>query len=178
MPTTLLHELADLSKQEPSNAIARRWLVLAAFAIGGSLSYGASLALVLPGWEIAKAALWLALSAGLAWCVFVPALRAGTGVSWRECCESSLLTMAFGEVALISGVLVNATLWRLGLTGHAVAINALIVALSNVVMAAMLATLLRGRGVAPQRTIGLWLLALNGSGAVLFFAFFQLLHAR
>src|SRR5436190_22181626 len=110
MPRTILHELAGFAPIERSAPPHGRWAVLVAFAVGGSLLYGASLSLILPGWSAGAAAMWLALSAGLAWCVFVPALYSFTALRWRECCDASLMTMAFGEVILVSGALVNALL--------------------------------------------------------------------
>jgi hypothetical protein len=78
--------------------------------------------------------------------------------------------MAFGEVVLASGALVNALLRFHSITVNAAAINCLVVALSNIVMAAVLARLLKTRRVAAARTLVLWMLALNGSGALFFFA--------
>src|SRR4051794_29500436 len=48
--------------------------LLAAIAIGGSCLYGASLSWTLPHWQVGDGAVWLALSAGLAWIVFIPVL--------------------------------------------------------------------------------------------------------
>lgn len=50
----------------------RRWAGLVFIAIVGSAFYGATLALVLRGWTLQGSALWLTLSAGFAWCVFIP----------------------------------------------------------------------------------------------------------
>lgn len=170
MPHTILHEVAGFAPAERSAIPYARWSTLTLFAIGGSLLYGASLSLVLPGWNAGAAALWLALSAGLAWCVFIPALHFCTGLRWWQCLDACLVTMAFGEVVLTSGALVNAVLWQQGVTANAALINCLIVAFSNIVMVSGLALLLRPRGVAMSRTFTLWMLALNGSGAVFFFA--------
>lgn len=178
MPHTILHSVAGFAPAERSAIPFARWTALAAFAAGGSLLYGGSLALVLPGWNPGAAALWLTLSAGLAWCVFLPALRACTGLRWGECVDAGLVTMAFGEVVLVSGALANALLWRHGVLENAALINWLIVALSNAVMAAGLALLLRPRGVAIVRTLALWMLALNGSGAVFFAALYRALLIR
>lgn len=170
MPHTLLHEVAGFAPARPSAIPCARWIVLIAFATGGSLLFGASLSLVLPQWSAGAAALWLALSAGLAWCVFIPVLRFAAGLRWWESIDASLVTMAFGEVVLTAGALANFLLWRQGVTAHAALINGLVVALSNLVMVTVLARLLQPRGVSARRSFALWMLALNGSGAVFFLA--------
>lgn len=172
MPRTILHDLAALAPAERPALPLRRWSVLVGVAIAGSLLFGASLSWVLPGWGTGDAALWLSLSAGLAWCVFIPALHKFTALRWRECFDACLVTMAFGEVVLATGAAVNALLYLHAITSNAVLINCLIVALSNVVMATVLARLLRTRGVVVGRTLALWILTLNGSGAM----FFCVLH--
>ena len=170
MPRTILHDLAGLAPVDRPAFPLKRWAVLVTSAVGGSLLYGASLAWVSPGWDAGSAAMWLALSAGSAWCVFIPALFAFTELRWRECCDASLLTMAFGAVMLASGALVNALLRLHATTIHAASINCLIVAFSSIVIAAALARLLRTRGVPVARTLTVWMLVFNGSGALFFFA--------
>jgi len=142
-------------------------VALGAVAVCGSLIYGASLAWVLPRWSLQGAAAWLTLSAGLAWCVFIPSLLWSTRITWRECLDACLWTMAAGEVVLVTGALGNGLLARAGGCANAALINALIVALSNIVMAAALTVRLRPR-VNAWRTVTLWMLVLNGSGALFF----------
>lgn len=146
----------------------RRWIILGAVAVGGSLLYGASVAVVLPNWSLLGAALWLALSAGLAWCVFIPALWMATKLPLWRCLDSSLITMAAGEVVLINGALANVILWQQGIVAHAALINLAVVGISNVTMAAMLAFQLHAWRIPLARTVALWMLVLNGSGAVFF----------
>lgn len=150
-----------------------RWLLLTAVAIGGSLLYGASLAPVWPGFDIRGAALWLAASAGLAWCAFIPTLIAITRRAWNECVDACLVTMAWGEVVLLGGAAMNVVLWRNGVTDARVA-NLAVVAISNVVMAAVLAR--RLAGVPPWRVYAAWMLVLNGAGAVFFLVLYPILH--
>ncbi len=145
-----------------------RWVALVAVAVGGSLLYGASVALVLPHWSFTGAAIWLALSAGLAWCVFIPALWLATRLPLWRCLDSSLATMAAGEVVLFSGALVNLLLWRQGICTHAPLINLVVVGISNVTMAAVLVLELRSYRIPSARTLSLWTLVLNGSGVVFF----------
>jgi hypothetical protein len=155
---------------------AKSWLPLVAVAVLGSCFYGGSLAAVLPGWTVLNAALWLALSAGLAWGVFIPALCHITRLPFATCFHACLIAMAGGEVVLCSGAGVNFLLGALQVTAHAAPINLGIVAISNVAMLILLAAGLRRHGVAPIRTTALWMLGLNGTGALFFTAFFHLLH--
>ena len=154
----------------------RWWALLLAVAVGGSCVYGGSLSLVLVKWNAGAAAAWLAVSAGLAWCVFIPSLSWLTRLPLGVCFHVCLIAMGGGEVVLTSGALVNVLLRLQHATEHAVAINAGIVAVSNVVMVVLLAVELHRRGVPMGRTFAAWMLILNGSGALLFAALYRLLH--
>ncbi len=176
MAHTILHEGGDLEAGPRMTIPFTRWSLLLAVAIGGSLLYGASLSLVLPGWNLGGAALWLTLSAGLAWGVFIPTLWLAARLPLWRCLDACLVTMAAGEVILASGALVNAVLWWQDLAVNAALINALVVGISNIAMAAVLALLLRRCAISVVRTLALWMLALNGSGAVFFAALHRWLH--
>ena len=152
------------------------WAVLVAIAVGGSCLYGASLSLALPGWQSGAAALWLAVSAGASWCAFIPALSWATRQPLLGCLDRCLFTMACGEVVLTSGALVNLLLWHSAVTQNAAAINAGIVGISNVVMAAALAEQMRRAGVPVRTTLALWMLVLNGCGAAFFWLLYRPLH--
>ena len=86
--------------------------------------------------------------------------------------DESLVTMAWGEAVLACGALLN--LAHLG--GDAVTRNVIAVAISNVVMATHLTHALRRRGVRIATTLALWVVALDGSGALLFALFARLLE--
>ncbi|MEA3210583.1 MAG: thiamine transporter [Chthoniobacter sp.] len=176
MPHTILHEVSSAFALRESVLPLRRWAGLVAVAVAGSLLYGSSLSWVLHDWKSGGAALWIALGAGLAWGVFIPALRFGTRLSWVACLDSSLIVMAFGEVILVNGAVVNWLLQSLAVTSFAALINGLLVAISNLTMAVALTLLLRARGVPPGRTVALWMVVLNGSGAVFFLALYHALH--
>jgi len=150
--------------------------VLVTVAVVGSCLYGASLSLVFPAWLASTGAVWLTLSAGFAWCVFIPCLCAITRLPFATCFTACLVAMAAGEVVLVSGALVNVLLRAHGPFEHAVWINGGTIAISNVAMLWFLATGLHRRGVAFLTTITAWMLILNGSGAVLFSILFPLLH--
>ncbi len=153
-----------------------RWGAFLAVAIGGSLLYGASLGLVLVDWKVVAAAVWLALSAGLAWCVLIPVLCRIGKVRLARCFDACLVTMAFGEIVLTVGAAINGLLWWRGAVAHAALLNVAVVAISNVIMALVLARRLRPHGVARGRVWAAWMVALNGSGAVFFLIFYQWLH--
>lgn len=152
----------------------RTWTWLVLIAVGGSCTYGASLALAFPGWTPGAGAAWLALSAGLAWCLFGPALIMLSQRSPWTLAHACLVTMAFGEAVLQVTALGNvAGIYRV--LGGPSAFNSGMVLLSNVVMAGAVTTQLRAVGVAPWRTLLAWMLVLNGSGALFFLLFYRLL---
>jgi len=153
-----------------------RWSALTGAAIGGSLLYGATLSLVLRDWSAAAAALWLAVSAGLAWCVLIPALCRFARVRLVDCIDACLVTMACGEIILSLGAGINAMLWWTRAVAHGAVLNMGIVAISNVTMALVLVLRLRPHGVSASRVWSIWMAALNGSGAVFFLLFHQWLH--
>jgi hypothetical protein len=156
----------------------RTWAGLVGIAVGGSAIYGASLSLRFPRWRPDSGALWLALSAGLGWCVFGPTLVLVTRRNALTCAHACLVTMAYGEAVLVSGAAANLP--------HACAppdtqidplrFNLATVGCSNVVMAAVLALQLRELGVPARTTLLLWMAALNGSGALFFWLFQKLLQ--
>lgn len=154
------------------------WASLVSIAVGGSAIYGASLSLRFPGWRPTSGALWLALSAGLGWCVFGPTLVLVTRRNPCTCAHACLVTMAYGEAVLVSGALANLV------QTHAPPHNQLdpthfnlaTVGVSNVVMATALALQLRELGIPPAQTLLLWIAALNGSGALFFWLFHRTLH--
>ncbi len=151
----------------------RLWSSLVGIAVGGSGLYGASLSLVQSQWRPAKSGLWLALSAGLSWCLFIPILALLTRRRLRDCFHACLVTMAYGETVLVNGAGLNILLrlfkCRKDLSAR---INFGVVGISNIVMAIMLTQQLRELHIPAWKTLLLWLLCLNGSG-ILFFSVFQ-----
>lgn len=175
----IIHDTLEMAAWKPSAVMLgrwRRWSALVAVAVVGSCLYGASLSLVLRDWQTGAAAVWLAASAGAAWCVFIPALWRATRQPLLECLDRCLVTMTCGEVVLASGALVNLVLWRAALLENAAPINAVIVAISNVTMLIVLAAQMRRGGVAVWKTLVLWMLGLNGSGTLFFWLLYRLLH--
>jgi hypothetical protein len=154
------------------------WLWLILIAVGGSVIYGASLSLVLPQWRPTEGALWMALSAGLSWCVFGPALSLLTCRNAFVLAHACLVTMAYGEAVLVTGAALNALL---ALTGTKAVLspavfNLALVALANAAMAVTLSAQLQAIGVPIGKTLLAWMLILNGSGALFFWLFRRLLQ--
>lgn len=154
------------------------WAGLVSIAVGGSAIYGASLSLRFPRWRPTSGALWLALSAGLGWCVFGPALVLATRRNAFTCAHACLVTMAYGEAVLVSGAAANLLQTHTALRDQVdpLRFNQATVGLSNVVMATVLALQLRELGVPVAKTLLLWMAALNGSGALFFWLFHRILH--
>lgn len=176
MPATLLSDFASLGKAHECSLSLRLRAGAIALAFAGSGLFGASLSLVLPGWGSAPAALWLIASAGMAWVIFIPALTVLHRLPLLICLDAALIAITGGEVVLLSGAMGNLVAWSSGAILHAAAINFAVVAISNVVMAALLARELRKHGVAITRTIAAWVLILDGSGALFFAILYSLLH--
>ena len=151
------------------------WIWLTGIAVGGSCLYGASLSLALPAWRPERGALWLALSAGLGWCVFGPTLVLVSRRNAFVLAHACLVTMAYGEAVLASGAAVNVVVGVLGGPSGLPAFNIACVAMSNVVMAGALTLQLQAVRVPVWKTLGAWVVALNGSGAVFFRVFARLL---
>ena len=154
------------------------WGELTAIAVGGSALYGASLARVLPTWRPREGALWLALSAGAGWCIFGPGLIHVTGKHPFVCAHACLVTMAYGEGVLAAGAALNTLLAnpRRAPRLDRARFNLAWVGLSNVTMATALALQLRAIGVPTRKTLGAWMVLLNGSGALFFWLFARMLR--
>lgn len=158
--------------------VAGAWAALAAIAVGGSLIYGGSIGLVVEGWRPGPAGIWMALSAGLAWCIFGPALVLITRIRMLTCGQACLVTMAYGEGVLVSGAVLNAVHVYAAVGIDPVTFNFNCVALANAVMAATLTLQLNGLGVAWWKTLAAWMIFLNGTGAVCFYLVSRLLRTN
>ena len=148
----------------------RLWSALVLLAVFGSMAFGASLALETRDFETWQLAVWFAGAAGAAWCVFIPSTVRLSEESWRRCVHIALLTMAAGEIVLISGAAVHLLLWLGGVAPAGAMLHVLTVALSNVVMAAVFAVQFRSCGVPLWKPLVWWMLILNGAGAFFFAA--------
>lgn len=167
----LLNPLMTLeSIQGGSPLPLKMWTGMAAIAVFGSLFYGASMAQQLD-WRAGGAGLWMALSAGLGWCVLGLTLKAITRQPFHLLVQTCLITMAYGEGVLFIGAALNLFV-RMTHPGW---VNAGVIGTSNVVMALALASQLRALGVPHWKVLTCWMLALNGSGALFFLLFRHLL---
>jgi len=174
--------LADWARKKPSwnNVPWAVWGIGAAAAVLGSLFYGGTLGLVLPVPQLTAGALWLTLSSGLSWPIFGLALILCTKQSPLLCAQACLVTMLHGELVLALGGLLNILAWTLppaDFLGPVVLRNALVVLVSNLVMAASLTWQMQRLGVPPVRVLLPWFLVLDGVGALLFLIFGNLLLA-
>jgi hypothetical protein len=170
-PAATLRQLDPLT---PASVPWRTWTLLVLIAVGGSCTFGASLALQFPGWRPGAGAAWLALSAGLAWCLFGPALILLTRRSPWTLAHACLVTMAYGDGVLQLAAIGN-VLGLARVLGGPTIFNSGMVLLSNCVMAYAVTAQLRSIGVAPWRTLTAWMLVLNGSGALFFALFYRVL---
>jgi hypothetical protein len=156
----------------PAHFPWKTWGALIGIAVGGSFIFGSSLALFFPEWNFLRGALWITLSAGLSWCIFIPALSLISRQNLAVIFHASLITMAYGEAVLVTAATINLVLYGLKIPVPAAAFNLAAVGLSNVVMLAGLALPLSSLGVRIPTTIFTWLVFLNGSG-VFFFRLFK-----
>lgn len=145
-----------------------RWAALSTLAILGSLAYGASLGYALHNGRLISTAAWIALSAGLAWCVFVQVLSLACRRSFVLCVDACLVAMACGEAVLLAGAGVNLLLAHLPIV-RPPAFNIACVAFSNIAMARGITRQMAAMSVPRWKTLSLWMVALNGSGAIFFF---------
>lgn len=148
------------------------WGSLTAIAIVGSCIYGASLSLVLPTWKPTDGALWVLLSAGLAWFIFGPTLILVTKKNVFTCAHACMVTMAYGEGVLAVAAFANLIIaFNLPVSFNVSLFNFFMVFISNIVMALVLTLQMQAISVAWWKTLLTWVLALNGSGAVFFWLF-------
>lgn len=144
--------IRELNSARPVPVPLSTWAGLVVIAVAGSLLYGASLVRLFPTLQLQSSALYFTLSAGLAWCLFIPALVAGTQRSLAVVAQVCLVSMTYGEAVLLSGALLN----LLGMmTGPPTMQVGVTVAMSNVVMAATLAFQLLAAGVPVWRSLAL-----------------------
>ena len=171
---TFLHPVRGMREQVArgtgfEDAPSRLWGLLAFLAVAGSLLYGASLVLALPAGSWSYAALALASSAGLAWVLFGIVLVGITRKPAAHLAHASLVAMMFGEAVLELGVIANFLLRDFA---GALALNVAIVALSNIVMLAVLIAQLRVIGIRPATVAALWVGILNTAGLAIFRLFY------
>jgi hypothetical protein len=123
---------------------------------------------------------WLAVSTGLAWSIFGPGLILITRKTPFVCAHACLITMSYGEGVLAAGAVINLAM-RLTGAWHFLdpaLFNLAWVALSNIVMAAILSQQFQAVGVPSWKIILAWNGLLNGAGAVFAFVFRSLLGGR
>jgi hypothetical protein len=128
------------------------WLGFVLLAFAGTALFGAGQG----SWTEAGR---LVFGAGGAWMVLIPALWIATRLAFPVLLQACLVTMAYGELVLLTGVVMprfpgGPETWVL---------------ISNLIMAAALTVLLGKLGVPRTKTLALWMVFLNGTGTVLYF---------
>lgn len=154
-----------------SHPFWKTWAALIVIAVTGSCVFGGSLALFFPEWDMHRGALWITLSAGLAWCLFIPLLSIFTRQKLSVVLHASLVTMAYGEAVLIAAAFLNVISYGLKIPLPAANFNLAAVGVSNLVMLVGLALPLSVLGVRIATTALAWVVLLNGSGALFFWLF-------
>jgi len=153
-----------------------RWALLTSIVFAGSAWYGASVAHAL-GISYSHGALWLIASTGLSWCIFGPLLIAVTRKTAIDCADACLVTMTAGIAVLAVGGIVNISMT--GAPGFGAAtFNQTWVGLSNIVMAAVIVRRFSLLNVAWYKTLAIWVLGLDGAGALMFWLFRHLIGVR
>jgi len=159
-----------------TQTLLTRWALLTSIVFAGSAWYGATVAHAL-GITYSRGALWLIASTGLSWCVFGPLLIAVTRKTPVECADACLVTMTAGIAVLAVGGIVNVSM-----TGapafDAATFNWAWVGLSNVVMAAVIVRRFSLLDVDRYKTLAVWVLGLDGTGALMFWLFRHLIGVR
>ena len=153
-----------------------RWALLTSIVFAGSAWYGASVAHALDI-SYGRGALWLIASTGLSWCVFGPLLIAVTRKTAAQCVDACLVTMTAGIAVLAIGGTVNVSMAGVP-TFDAATFNWAWVGLSNVVMAAVIVRRFSLLNVVWYKTLAVWVLGLDGAGALMFWLFRHLIGVR
>lgn len=148
-----------------------RWLGLGAGAVVGSLVYGASLGAALPKGSAVSSALKLTLATGPSW------LLLGLG-SWLflrprqitlwQLAQACLVTMDYGIAVLLAGSPINLLLAAKQKHSISKAVNLGLIFLSNSCMLWLFVRQLKALGLPAWQAVLLWMLLLNGCGALLF----------
>jgi hypothetical protein len=137
-----------------------RWLLIA-IAVVGTAFFGASLVELFVIREWVRPAIWLTVWTGGAWLYFIHFLAKRTNLPYTEVLDHSLVAMAIGECVLMAAALINFAGFG------SLASNIAMVALSNIVMFAVLQSRLKRVGAA-------WMM-LNCAGLLLAIATFPIL---
>lgn len=139
--------------------IFKRWVLLLAIAFGGSAVYGGFVGLsgIFPNANLGSSAILFTGAAGLSWAIFMPMMIQLTGIRWIEFVDEALQAMAWGELVLNAGVLMQVLLGYYRVEGVYGTIF-----LSNIVMMVYLANRLAQKGFPRWKTMGWWLFVQNG----------------
>ncbi|WP_051541157.1 DoxX-like family protein [Caldalkalibacillus mannanilyticus] len=154
-------------------------LFLGILAFAGSAIYGTSLSLLFPRWSVSSGSLWIILSAGIGWFVLWGGtfLLHGKKVNMISFIAVSLAVMRYGIVVLLFASLVNLFFYSWGLESGLtlIILNILMVVISNIIMGYVFVQKLKEQSLTVKQSLLLWMVFLNGAGAVLFTIFWRVL---
>ena len=153
-----------------------RWAFLTSIVFAGSAWYGGSVAHAL-GITYGRGALWLIASTGLSWCIFGPLLIAVTRRTAALCADACLITMTAGIAVLAVGGIVNVSMAG-GPGFDASTFNWAWVGVSNIVMVTVIVHRFSLLKVVWYRPLAVWVLGLDGAGALMFWLFRHLIGVR
>jgi hypothetical protein len=166
-PEENLRSLPTLPQELPWGS----WLGMGAGAVLGSLVYGTSLGAALPNGSSSRAALGMTLATGPSW------LLLGLGswlflrprqISLWQLAQICLVTMNYGIAVLLAGSPVNLALATSNQRSVSKPFNLGLIFLSNSCMLWLFVRQLKALDVPVWQAVLLWMLLLNGCGAVLF----------
>lgn len=149
----------------------KRWIAYTLIAFGGSAVYGASLSALFPRWDLQSGVLWIIFSSGLGWLVLGTGMIIGfrRKLSILTMTDICMVTMAYGILVLMLASFVNMlALFVLPSSHFMTVLNFLMIAASNITMAAVFANRLRRHGVSVLYAVLMWIVLLDGSGAIFF----------
>jgi|GEM_PF-1473065 hypothetical protein len=156
---------------QPQDLPWGRWLGLGAGAVLGSLVYGASLGAALPKGSAGDAAWKLTLATGPSWLLLGLAswlfLRPRQITLW-QLAQTCLVTMNYGIAVLLAGTPLNLLLAAKQKRSVSTPSNLGLIFLSNSCMLWLFVRQLKALGVPAWQAVLLWMLVLNGCGALLF----------
>ena len=105
------------------------------------------------------------------WCVFGPILIWLTRLNPFTCAYACLITMAYGEIILLAGSVINLVVGAhkpdMTTSTNLFNFNEILIIISDAVMALLLAGQLRALGVPIWKTLSAWVVVLNGSFVLL-----------
>ena len=174
----LFRPLQFLEKlKERSNVPWGLWILYGFIAVLGTLLFGLAFGLVYGSEGSHLTWSWaITVAAGSGWLILVPLLALSVAAENRWLVlHACLITMVYGEGILEIGTILNLIgYWSESISAdHALIGNAVLVAISNVAMAASICAQMKQLGTSVSKTLLTWLIILNGVGAGIFIILYR-----